>query len=258
MQHHMLDMQTNAESGGRTSDHLHVWNCLTCRRRKIRCDRRFPCSHCTKSGLECTFPVSGRTPTRRDQHPAAAGSPSNLGGQKRQADLLTRIKHLEGIVDSLSAHVSSSEDQKPPYKMRVGSPGDPNPGREFGKLMATEGDSMYIGNHFWKALSEEIKDVREAFETINLDPVSTGTTSPEGSWPLGGFLQPATLKGSDSFQSNSACPGLLPSQMPFVWQIYTRYVDQIVKVLHRPSIEKIISECNGGFHGKRPRISCLS
>ena len=34
-------------------------SCYTCNRNKIRCDRSGPCSSCTRSGKQCSYPPSG-------------------------------------------------------------------------------------------------------------------------------------------------------------------------------------------------------
>lgn len=34
-------------------------SCAVCHRRKVRCDKTLPCSHCTRSGFECTYPPAG-------------------------------------------------------------------------------------------------------------------------------------------------------------------------------------------------------
>ena len=38
------------------------FSCLTCRQRKIKCDRRNPCSNCTRAARQCSFipPVRGK------------------------------------------------------------------------------------------------------------------------------------------------------------------------------------------------------
>lgn len=155
---------------------LNLWNCLTCRRRKIRCDRRSPCSHCSKGGLECTFPVSGRIPTRR-YNPS-----SSTGSNEKQIELLNRVRRLESMVEVLSSqHGGDTESQRDPLSADIlpvvgvaDFPGDPATketypdllrGREealskvtqeFGRLMVAKNGSLYIGSHFWAAIFDEV------------------------------------------------------------------------------------------------------
>lgn len=49
------------EQGQLTAD-LQRFSCLTCRQRKVKCDRRNPCANCTKTATQCSFipPVRGK------------------------------------------------------------------------------------------------------------------------------------------------------------------------------------------------------
>ena len=73
---------------------LKVWNCVNCRRRKVRCDRRHPCAPCTRNKIECVFPVSGRIP-RRGPNPST----------QKQAELVGRLRRLEALVGDLGSQV---------------------------------------------------------------------------------------------------------------------------------------------------------
>ena len=73
---------------------LKVWNCVNCRRRKVRCDRRHPCAPCTRNKTECVFPISGRIP-RRGPNPST----------QKQAELVGRLRRLEALVGDLGSQV---------------------------------------------------------------------------------------------------------------------------------------------------------
>ena len=76
---------------------LKVWNCINCRRRKVRCDRRHPCAPCTRNKIECVFPVSGRIP-RRGPNPST----------QKQAELVGRLRRLEALVGDLGSQVENA------------------------------------------------------------------------------------------------------------------------------------------------------
>ncbi|KAF7553478.1 hypothetical protein G7Z17_g3603 [Cylindrodendrum hubeiense] len=38
--------------------------CVVCRRRKVGCDKRRPCQHCKKAGIECVYPPDGKSAAR--------------------------------------------------------------------------------------------------------------------------------------------------------------------------------------------------
>ena len=66
---------------------LNPRSCVTCRKRKVRCDKTEPCTNCRKAGIECIFPSPGRAPRRSKKPP--------------DAELLARLKRLEGVVQKL-------------------------------------------------------------------------------------------------------------------------------------------------------------
>ena len=87
---------SNANDTSRT-EILKVWNCVNCRRRKVRCDRRHPCTPCTRNKTECVFPVSGRIP-RRGPNPST----------QKQAELVGRLRRLEALVGDLGSQVENA------------------------------------------------------------------------------------------------------------------------------------------------------
>src|SRR2546423_9052138 len=81
-----------ARSDSVHSAHLNQRSCVTCRRRKVRCDKIHPsCTNCSKAGIECVFPGPGRA-KRKTRKP-------------QDAELLARLKKLEGVIQSLGAQV---------------------------------------------------------------------------------------------------------------------------------------------------------
>lgn len=158
-------------------------SCVTCRRRKVRCNKRSPCSNCTKAGIDCIFPPPGRAPRKSKRPP--------------DAELLSRLRRLEGVIDHLrsggntegastSAQAGSStpgsstgrseptaptsasaEPQKPPNQADGDRPcpfeeSDPKKlapkkfENEFGRLVIDEGRSRYVSNRLWTSLGDEV------------------------------------------------------------------------------------------------------
>lgn len=81
---------------------LNPWSCVTCRRRKVRCDRRAPCSNCAAGSIECHYPPSNRAPRRSHDHAAAL---KRAEEKHRSVELLERIRRLEGILETLNVQV---------------------------------------------------------------------------------------------------------------------------------------------------------
>jgi hypothetical protein len=49
----------------------------------------------------------------------------------------------------------------------------------------------------------------------------------------------------------------LPSQMLFLWQIYMDNVDPFMKILHVPTMTKVIRELRGNYHSLGPNVKAL-
>jgi hypothetical protein len=77
-------MPQTSEGRLRPGEDLKKFSCLTCRQRKVRCDRHNPCSHCVKAATQCSFiaPVRGK---RKLTKPPKEGLHSKL---KRYEEML--------------------------------------------------------------------------------------------------------------------------------------------------------------------------
>ncbi len=160
---------TSPLANGVSSSPLNSRSCTTCRKRKVRCDKRHPCSNCSKAGVECIFPGPGRAPRRSRKPP--------------DAELLARLRRLEGVVQNLGKGIDeegevieiaqpSEEPTKPAVDEAKSNtlkncglfrsvPGPENTDhggmvKEFGRLVVDEGRSRYVSNKFWNSLSEEV------------------------------------------------------------------------------------------------------
>lgn len=94
-------------------------SCISCRTRKIRCDRYFPCTNCLRSHAECVYPLGrGRAPKRPSGRNRLLASGSGSGstgaaaeaagaegvGATRSADsehLAARLARLEAMIRGL-------------------------------------------------------------------------------------------------------------------------------------------------------------
>ncbi len=136
-------------------------SCKICRRRKVKCDKRYPCAGCQKSNVECVFPQGRRRPTQ--------------GRTSRDTELLHRLKHLESELHALRTSVHKSKDSptktlSPANSQNSGQGygGDVQPdngsleagfdsvGAEFGRLDIRQGRSRYTSNALWASLSQEV------------------------------------------------------------------------------------------------------
>ena len=155
---------------------LNPRSCTTCRKRKVRCDKRHPCANCSKANIECIFPGPGRAPRRSRKPP--------------DTELLARLRRLEGVVQSLGKGLEEDggsieaggteiEPFKPPelgeddanskscprshedgiFGLHTANRETQEPEKmfkEFGRLTVEGGRSRYVSNKFWVSLSEEV------------------------------------------------------------------------------------------------------
>lgn len=63
--------------------------CAACRRRKVGCDKKQPCQHCSKSGTECVYPPEHQTSDERQM--------------LRDTGLLERLHRLEPMLKTLAS-----------------------------------------------------------------------------------------------------------------------------------------------------------
>lgn len=177
-------------------------SCTTCRKRKVGCDKRQPCSNCTKAGIECRFPPPGRAPRRSKKPP--------------DTELLARLRRLEGVVQSLGkgangedlpsdaqpntedgkgavsgegrkSGLNRQDDKFPSTKTRsTGSLQDTGVELELGRLVVDEGTSRsrYVSNGFWTALSEQVSFINSASSLGRFDDCPIALLGLQ-SWGLG-------------------------------------------------------------------------
>jgi Fungal Zn(2)-Cys(6) binuclear cluster domain len=83
-----------AEQPGPDAD-LKSYSCLTCRQRKVKCDRHNPCSNCVKAARQCSFipPVRGKR--KRTKAP--------------KEGLHAKLRRYEELLKSYGAKIEPSE-----------------------------------------------------------------------------------------------------------------------------------------------------
>lgn len=126
--------------------------CQSCRRRKIRCSRQFPCSNCTSRGLQCVqfYEPLEPAPEVKDKDEPKAANVSN-------ADIRARLDRLEtwitGLSDPRPGSTPSAEkidDAHPPSpssrsRARHAQPLSPPSSSTVQHLSE---DALWFGGHF--------------------------------------------------------------------------------------------------------------
>ena len=141
-------------------------SCISCRQRKIKCDKTQPCSGCRRSNIDCVFPPNLRLPRGRQG-----------GSRARNAELTDRINRLEGLVKRLGGkpaaaaaaedlsfatttivhpNVSAAVVDRHAQTTYAGlTANEPTNIRENDPIVKADG-SLYLSGDFWSSLSGEV------------------------------------------------------------------------------------------------------
>jgi hypothetical protein len=142
-------MPTNATP----TPHMQSFSCLTCRQRKVKCDRRSPCSNCTRADKQCSFvaPVRGR---RRRLKPPKEG-------------LHAKLRRYERLLESYGATGLSTPSQNSDQDMDSDASGqrdrwdsgDSCDGQKTkARLVLDRGNSRYYDSPLWSNLGEAVSN----------------------------------------------------------------------------------------------------
>ncbi|CAK7236442.1 hypothetical protein SBRCBS47491_009638 [Sporothrix bragantina] len=304
------------------SSELNPRSCVTCRRRKVRCDKLMPCTNCRRAMVPCIFPAPERAPRRPRRKDPVALKPHQ--SSEREIELLKRLRKLEGIVEELSGQVEMEAGKAPtsasnsPEAGAGGSEGSsgngsaprrsldhgtgttpsassswgqysPKPGhattgnspgrlvgrnssygsmvkqtkdtqKQLGRLMINDyGRSRYVSSAFWSKINDELDELRAETKRIS---ESESELSDADSTPQQDDDQPENDHHSFIFGFQSSTVDLrslhpLPSQIPYIWQVYQENVDPVVKILHIPTISKLIREARTNLDNISPAAEAL-
>ncbi|KAF7196507.1 C6 finger domain transcription factor adaR [Pseudocercospora fuligena] len=193
--------------------------CQACQRKKIKCDRTFPCGQCLRSSLVCE--ASTRKPRVR-----------HAGKRAVDSELRNRITKLESLVESLSGEVGLVD------KDAVAHPKTPDAATTPGSPVVEN------GSPFWSTLTNEVQALRDALEEDGSDDEAASS--------------PGAQNGSERTNEHSlthdlmicppgaiyVIPGALPEPPPLMagelYKLYLTNVDPVFKLLHRSTVEAFL------------------
>ncbi|KAL4985541.1 fungal-specific transcription factor domain-containing protein [Aspergillus falconensis] len=231
-------------------DSLTVRSCVTCRRRKVRCNKRSPCSNCVRAGVECIFPPPGRAP-RRLRRPA------------ENAELLSRLRQLENIVDAAIANPNTlpfshqersdrSSDDPPERSQPAHDEGETKVQRcsvsghliqqpplehEFGRLVIEDNRSRYVSNRFWASLGDQIEELQDILDHSSSEDDDYPSPEPS-SYPT---MHDGIIFGFYSLAHS--LQGFHPpsSKVPVLWDIYAENVKPLLPVVYGPAAQQLFA-----------------
>ncbi|KAG9236062.1 fungal-specific transcription factor domain-containing protein [Amylocarpus encephaloides] len=205
-------------------------SCLTCRSRKLKCDRQHPCSTCTRRGESDAAACTYSNTTSRSTNRYHTGAP-------RSSEAHLRLQRLEEMVTNLiqnSKDNSSLGSIPSPGRASTGPSSGPlnetqelieEPEKRLGRLDVHGSESMFIGPTHWTALLDNIRDIQDALDT-------------------------------DVGQSDEPFPNPLPTQPDiFIGTSQAHSLPDFCKSMPpRPSIDQLVSKYFNAKHNQAPII----
>ncbi|KAK5740516.1 hypothetical protein LTR17_004553 [Elasticomyces elasticus] len=230
--------ETPQSVNGDDQQHIRL-ACQACQRKKIKCDRNYPCGQCTRSSLQCA--ASSRKPRTR-----------HVGRRAVDSELRNRISKLENLVESLSGEVGIQDG------VHHDEPNGQPDTTDQSELPSPVG--KYLGSPFWTSLSTEVQAIRDALEDQDEAELES-TTSPETT-PSNGA--PVNANDFDLFicppGSIYVMPGALvepPLHMQRILSdVFIENVDPMFKIFHVPTLRAFFEQ-GAPYLGQDPStISC--
>ncbi|KAF4415157.1 Zn2 Cys6 DNA-binding [Fusarium acutatum] len=243
---------------------LSVRSCVTCRRRKVKCDKATPCANCVRHGSKCVFPPPGRA--RPKPHARAAERILQRGLAGRP------VSHQTAAFVSKERPTLSQSD----IQFRL----------DEGILVKEQWIDRwwYIGERLPKRLymfdtkpSSHIEQEATCEYTSLLLHKAGGLITSDGDWgitidPDARNFDPAKRFSEDfpnppdthalvlcypSRDSNLGSQHPSPSQIPFYWQTFVENVNPLVKLFHIPVLSKVIRSFQGRVRSLSPPEEAL-
>jgi hypothetical protein len=162
-------------------------SCVTCRSRKVRCDKLSPCSNCRRANIACVFPSADRPPrwARRLErtNTAASSAKATQGPDPNVGQVMERVRNLESLVKELSGQLEQANAAA--RSTAGGSSGVNSPGssphdrdadqrdtsstasttgvqKQFGRMVIQDGSkSRYVSSGFWSRVNDEVSCVTD-------------------------------------------------------------------------------------------------
>ncbi|OCK75259.1 hypothetical protein K432DRAFT_429544 [Lepidopterella palustris CBS 459.81] len=275
-------------SGQRKRQATPQLSCELCRERKVKCDKLEPCTNCASSGVVCVPIRRLRLPRgvhAHRSHPTSPPPPPAVHVHAHAAiavneNLHKRIHRLEALVDSMGAATAKADTASEGSREQsvegpdtqaipsacasptISSPAD-------SKRTKKQSDLMQWPDHFWADLVEEIRDLRSVIESApgkaNEDsaqaPDSAQIDSPDGGIRVLGLWGSVNLPPVPRlFAPSRVALSHDKVAVSQLCQVYLRQVDPVIKILHRPSLEKWMLQGEGyqGYPKRHVSVETLS
>ncbi|KXJ87534.1 hypothetical protein Micbo1qcDRAFT_139241 [Microdochium bolleyi] len=221
--------------------------CLLCQQRKVKCDRKFPCANCSRSGAQCV-PATLLPRQRRRRFP--------------ERELLDRLRHYEQLLRDHNIEFEPLHKPAAPHSKdfpAVASlDGTDQDHHEEGPAQAQSPNSSerpetdYKAKDIWDAMGHDGPD-------YNSDDSETGPRA-EGVRKLWDRIYSHSdhmLFGTrvETVDLSPLHPG--PAEIFRLWQTYMDNVNPLLNVTHTPTLQARIIEAAGQVASIEPVTEAL-
>ncbi|KXL44297.1 hypothetical protein M433DRAFT_109311 [Acidomyces richmondensis BFW] len=216
-----------------------ILSCVACQKRKVKCDRKFPCANCVKAGIHCVQVEAPRQ--RRRRFP--------------ERDLLERVRYYESLLqqhhikfEPLHKNYSTvaKDSIKNNAKINGGESRFPS-NDQSPSPQAIEIEPLFEAKNFFRAMN--LTQTRDAGEDndSNSSNEQVGEDSIRTAWDecieSGNDLLFGSRKGT--VDVSSFHPG--QAQIFKLWQLYLENVDPLLKITHTPTLQSRIIDATSNI-----------
>jgi hypothetical protein len=240
--------------GGPEQSKPRVLSCVSCRKRKVKCDKFNPCGPCRRSNTECIFPTRARNVTRQ-----------RAPNTNRDSELLKRISRLESLVEKVGGEKVLQDSRE--TAGQIGEPFDTNDSvkeeiRSDTSPSVTTSDSVvgsrYLGGDSWVAISDNLDGLKQLLEQSTLDDDEEVVDGPASSTGESNQPSPSSFPFGQIPAPSYHPP---PAEGAILLSLYFGNVDPVFKILHRPTIVSFLPKAAEFFPetneiGPLPALFC--
>lgn len=166
-------------------------SCVTCRARKVRCDKKTPCSHCARARIACVLPPLDKRPrwaNKIEKSAAYVNASAEAGGGVNQ--MLARLNTLEDLLrryESQAAPVTPNPSSQLHSESASLSRREPSQVQRLGRLVAgDESQSRYVGTSFWAKINDEVRCTEMLYRGYRSNDCSDIDKCPTGRYSCAG------------------------------------------------------------------------
>jgi len=164
-----------SQKGRSGSRQRNIISCLTCRRRKVRCDHQYPiCSACQRGSHTCTYATA---PNEGNDGSSRVSKTFSGGQRSSQTALNARLDRLEALLEQAfvgpgipTAHpapqlpntaggetsLSAAYNSHPTHQSSASADGRMLAGGSDGTLLLGEGQSHFVSSLHWALMADEV------------------------------------------------------------------------------------------------------